>query len=214
MTVPQDADKITNYIMHHKLYKRVMEENKSYFSVKVNFLTIGFVEDGATFKEFYNDLLKWRRDNAFFGKNMKSFQQDADQLFVSIYYSVENGEINISTDSGRIMIPIFSAEIVKKKLRKEIRRMFMDGDAMYICPQMAQNFVVGEYGRADVKGNIEYKWFLGPLGAMGPIPATNAFTQHLKSIRSSYLTSQMKSPQQQMISNYSNYYVKSLLVLN
>lgn len=27
----------------------------------------------------------------------------------------------------------------------------MDGDAMYICPQMAQNFVVGEYGRADVK---------------------------------------------------------------
>lgn len=50
-----------------------MEENKNYFSVKVNFLTIGFVEDGATFKEFYNDLLKWRRDNAFFGKNMKSF---------------------------------------------------------------------------------------------------------------------------------------------
>ena len=52
MTVPQDADKITNYIVHHKLYKRVMEENKSYFSVKVNSLTIGFVEDGGTFKEF------------------------------------------------------------------------------------------------------------------------------------------------------------------
>ena len=47
---------------------------------------------------------------------------------------MENGEINISTDSGRIMIPIFSAEIVKKKLRKEIRRMLVDGDAMYICP--------------------------------------------------------------------------------
>ena len=147
ITVPQDADKITDYIVHHKLFKKVMEENKFYFSVKINFLTIGFVEDGATFKEFYNDLLKWRREHAFVGKNHKSFQQDADQLFVSIYYSVENGEINISTDSGRIMVPIFTAEIAAKKLKKDMRQMLIDGDAMYICPQMAQNFVVGEYGR-------------------------------------------------------------------
>ena len=88
-----------------------MEDAKYYFAIKVNFLTIGFVEDGAVFKEFYNDLLKWRREHAFLGK-YESFQKDADQLFVSIYYSVENNEINVSTDSGRIMVPIFTADIV------------------------------------------------------------------------------------------------------
>lgn len=87
------------------------------------------------------------------------------------------------------MVPIFSAEIVKKKLRKDMRKMLIDGDAIYICPQMAQNFVVGEYGRADIEGEIKYKWYFGPLGVMGPIPATAPFIQHLKSIRSSYLTS-------------------------
>lgn len=111
MTVPQDADKIVDYIVHHKLYRKVMEDAKYYFAIKVNFLTIGFVEDGAVFKEFYNDLLKWRREHAFLGK-YDSFQKDADQLFVSIYYSVENNEINVSTDSGRIMVPIFTADIV------------------------------------------------------------------------------------------------------
>lgn len=63
--------------------------------------------------------------------------------------------------------------------------MLTDGDMMYICPQMAQNFVVGEYGRPSK----DYKWYFGPLGIMGPIPATAPFIQHLKSIRSSYLTS-------------------------
>ena len=70
--MPQTADKITDYIVHHKLFKKVMEENKFYFSVKINFLTIGFVEDGATFKEFYNDLLRWRREHAFAAKSSKS----------------------------------------------------------------------------------------------------------------------------------------------
>lgn len=78
--------------------------------------------------------------------------------------------------------------------------MIADGDAMYICPQMAQNFVIGEYGRqSNANGGaeyIKYKWYFGPLGVVGPIPATAPFIQHLKSIRSSYLTSQMKSPQQ------------------
>ena len=95
------------------------------------------------------------------------------------------------------MVPIFTAEIAAKKLKNDMRQMLIDGDAMYICPQMAQNFVIGEYGRQGSEENgIEYKWYFGPLGVVGPIPATAPFIQHLKSIRSSYLTSQMKSPQQ------------------
>lgn len=32
----------------------------------------------------------------------------ADQLFTSIYYNIEKNFINICTDSGRILVPIFS----------------------------------------------------------------------------------------------------------
>lgn len=74
------------------------------------------------------------------------------------------------------MVPIFTAEIAAKKLKKDMRQMLIDGDAMYICPQMAQNFVVGEYGRQGSKENgINYKWYFGPLGVVGPIPATAPF---------------------------------------
>lgn len=42
---------------------------------------------------------------------------------------------------------------------------------------------MGEYGRANVEGgaedntegDVDYRWYFGPLGVMGPIPATAPF---------------------------------------
>lgn len=47
-------------------------------AVKINFLTIGFVEDGKAFKDFYDDLLRWRRENAFLPTETGNIQEDAD----------------------------------------------------------------------------------------------------------------------------------------
>lgn len=60
--------------------------------IRINYITHGFV-DWKHFKQLYLDLLKWR-------------QNDFDNTFISIYYSIEHIELNILTDMGRIMIPI------------------------------------------------------------------------------------------------------------
>lgn len=65
--------------------------------------------------------MKWRREHAFLNK-YDSFQIDADQLFTSIYYNIKQREINVMTDSGRIMTPIFTRETIKNGINKKPMR--------------------------------------------------------------------------------------------
>lgn len=61
--------------------------------IKINYVTYGFVH-WDNFKRMYIDLLIWR-------------SQEFSRTFISICYSIEHVELNILTDMGRIMIPIF-----------------------------------------------------------------------------------------------------------
>jgi len=45
--------------------------------VKINYMTKGFVECD-NFKKLYDDLITWRRENAFKEKNVKKISVDAD----------------------------------------------------------------------------------------------------------------------------------------
>lgn len=78
---------------------------------------------------------------------------------------------------------------------------------------MAANFVVEEYELLnEVDSKINH--FFAPCGLLGISPATVPFINHSNGIRASYLTSQMKAPQEQMVSNYHNVYTKNMLTLN
>jgi len=72
----------------------------------------------------------------------------ADQMFISIYYSVEDNCINVLTDMGRIMIPIINGEWNEKD---NMIDMIKDGKMMWICAEMADNFIVNEYSLKDNK---------------------------------------------------------------
>lgn len=63
-------------------------------SVKINHQIKGFVKWGKYWKDFYLDMMEWRRKNY-------------EYKYISIYYNIENNEVNIMTDAGRIMMPIF-----------------------------------------------------------------------------------------------------------
>ena len=102
-------------------------------SVKINYSTVGFVNWGQDFKTLYNDLLNWRKEHSLkknFDKNKKLIET-ADQLFISIYYNIENNELSILTDGERIMTPIF-----KQRPDKDIYDMIQSGDMIYVCPAM------------------------------------------------------------------------------
>ena len=64
------SDKVTEYIINHKLFKTT--QKKGDFVIKVNYIPIGFTEK---FKELYNDLMKWKIDNAF----KKSGEEPSDE---------------------------------------------------------------------------------------------------------------------------------------
>lgn len=69
-------------------------------SVKINYSTVGFVNWGKDFSQLYDDLIDWRTKHSLikdFDKKDKLIN-NADQLFISIYYNIENNELNILTD--------------------------------------------------------------------------------------------------------------------
>ena len=98
------------------------------------------------------------------------------------------------TDSGRIMAPIFTRETIKNGINKKpMRKMIQDGDVLYICCEMAANFVVEEYELVN-EVNPKINYFFAPCGLLANSPATVPFINHSNGIRASYLTSQMKAP--------------------
>ena len=162
ITIPTSPAPATEFITKHKNFVKEREKGKLYFSVKVNFNILGFVREDV-WKAFYNDIMKWRHGHAFTG-DKGSFQDSADQLFTSVYYNIDKREINVMTDNGRIMTPIFKREVVKNGIHKKtMRKMLEDGDALYICPEMANNFVVEEYW-LEPEVDKRIKWFFAPLG--------------------------------------------------
>lgn len=70
VTPSMKSDKVTEYIINHKLFKTT--QKKGDFVIKVNYIPIGFTEK---FKELYNDLMKWKIDNAF----KKSGEEPSDE---------------------------------------------------------------------------------------------------------------------------------------
>lgn len=98
---------------------------------------------------------------------------------------MDYNEINVCTDAGRIVIPIF-----KNKTDDDFVKKILDGNAMFVCSAMIQFYIVEEWSCDPVYPKT---WFLGPSGALGILPATNALQNHNKAIRATYSTSQMKN---------------------
>lgn len=40
-------------------------------TVKINYQTKGFVEWGKSYKDLYDDILEWRRENSFIDKDLE-----------------------------------------------------------------------------------------------------------------------------------------------
>ena len=80
------------------------------------------------------------------------------------------------TDTGRIMIPIF-----KKFPLGDMIEAIEKGDVIYICPAMAQNFIVGEYSKYVKQEVPEYvHYHFGPSGCLGTVMAMKPLSNHDK----------------------------------
>lgn len=68
--------------------------------------------------------MMWRQKNAFLPGDVNNIMESADQLFVSIYYSIETSAIHILTDANRLLIPIFK----KKSATERLVDLIISGD--------------------------------------------------------------------------------------
>lgn len=118
--------------------------------IKVNYNTIGFVMY-KNFMELYDDLMQYRVKNALYSESPDTWQDlrfyhpttithRANHVFTSIYYSIENPHICVWTDPGRIMTPI-----IRDKWSGSLTHMITSGKLIYICPDMADNFIIKEF---------------------------------------------------------------------
>ena len=130
-------------------------------------------------------------------------------MFISVYYNIINNELNILTDGQRMMTPIFDH---KPSDKEDIKKLIEEGHMIFICPTMIQNFVISEFNSYGSDKRI--KWCFPPSACLGLLPAMNPLQNHNKGVRSVYMGAQMKSAQSQTVSNYTNYYIKNLLVNN
>ena len=76
-----------------------------------------------------------------------------DELFTSIYYKISNSpHIGVWTDYGRIMTPV-----IKGEWKGTLVDMIKKGNLIYICADMADNFIIQEYYNHDSKA-----WYFLP----------------------------------------------------
>lgn len=83
--------RVKQFILQHELCVGDPDARSGLVSIQINYTTVGFVAP-SSFKQLYKDLLEWRRINAFVPTGeagQARLTKSADQLFISVYYSVE-----------------------------------------------------------------------------------------------------------------------------